>query len=166
MPMDETIAPDAQGLSRRRAGAHRQCGGASKSRTTPMAASFSPRCRCSSTAACRGWAMRRCSGCWNRWAPKRGELALEPDAGIWEYRGRSASTPIRSRCAGPAAPPGGDRAPARACRSRRALERRRRARHPGACCRSAWNPKSAKPSRPRSAPTISTPASCCCPISA
>ena len=32
--------------------------------------------------------MRACSGCWKRWRSKCVELALEPDAGIWEFRGR------------------------------------------------------------------------------
>ena len=87
-PMDEKIRRRPQRLSRRRSGAHRQRRGWDKSSTTPMAASSSPRCRCSSTAGCRGRATPGCSICWNRLGIEAGELAFEPDAGIWEYRGR------------------------------------------------------------------------------
>ena len=60
-----------------------------RSSTTPMAASSSPRCRCSSTGGCRGRATTVCSTCWSRSASRPQQLAFEPDAGIWEYRGRA-----------------------------------------------------------------------------
>ena len=60
---------------------------AEQTSTTPTAASSWPRRRCSSTAVCRAWATRPVPRCWSR-RRQGGELAFEPDAGIWEYRGR------------------------------------------------------------------------------
>ena len=60
----------------------------SRRSTTPTAASSSARRTCSSTSACRAWAMRRCSAGSSRSGIRRGASYLEPDAGPWEYRGR------------------------------------------------------------------------------
>ena len=79
--------------------------------------------------------------------------------------GASASTPIRRRCAGPAA--SGSRRSPRGSASRRAPNTGIRS--PSRCtprCSSAPGTRSAAPSPRRSAPTISTPACCCWPISA
>ena len=69
-----------------------RCGSATppsiRSSMTPMAASSLPPCRCSSTAACRGPATKACFISWRRWASRAAKKAFEPDAGIWEYRGR------------------------------------------------------------------------------
>ena len=78
----------ARRLSRRRSGAHRQRRGAIRISTTSTAASSWRRRRCSSTAGCPGRAMRRCFRLLEPLGEQAAKLALEPDAGIWEYRGR------------------------------------------------------------------------------
>ena len=97
---------------------------------------------------------------------KAGELALEPDAGIWEYRGRQRiHTHSAAMCWAGCQRLAAIAIAARPAGSRGALERRRRADARGAAAR-APGTRSARPSPPRSARTTSTPACCCCPISA
>ena len=102
--MDEEIA-DAP---RRAIAAMGRCASAmprwSRASTTPMAASSSPPCRCSSTAGCRGRAMRDLFHLLERLghiARAIGVRAGRRHLGI--SRPRSVSTPIRRPCAGPAA---------------------------------------------------------------
>ncbi len=69
----------------------------------PMAASSSPPCRCSSTAACRGPATSRCSVCWRRSATRPRTSRSSPMPASGNIAAAAASTPIRPPCAGPAA---------------------------------------------------------------
>jgi hypothetical protein len=72
----------------------------SRSRTTPMAASSSPRCPCSTIAGCRDWATRDCFGCWrhSEHAPASSHWRRTTASG--NIAGGNASIPIRPRCAG------------------------------------------------------------------
>ena len=101
--LDERIAPSARRLSRRRAGAHRQCRGRIRTSTTSMAASSWRRRRCSSTAGCRSRATRRCSRCSSRSASRRRGSRSSRTPASGNTAAASACTPIRRRCAGPAA---------------------------------------------------------------
>ena len=56
---------------------------------TPTAASFSRRCRCSSIAGCRSPGDAGLFRLLERIGVAAARLACEPDAGIWEYRGRA-----------------------------------------------------------------------------
>ena len=105
-----------------------------------------------------------CFGCWNRWAPKRASSPWRPTTVFGSTAGASASTPIRLRCAGPAATGWRRLPPGWACR----IARRTGMPSPSPCtrrCCRAPGTKSAKLSRPRSARMILTPASCCFPTS-
>ena len=55
---------------------------------TPMAASCSARSKCSSTSGCRKWATKLLFSHLEALGEQARILAFEPDAGIWEYRGR------------------------------------------------------------------------------
>ena len=89
---DRPDGGDDRGRISRAIAATGRCGSAMRrpcrSRTTPTAASSWRRCRCSSTIACRGRATRLCSGCWRRSGRRPSNWRLQPDAGIWEFRGR------------------------------------------------------------------------------
>src|SRR5215471_8875194 len=132
---------------------------------TPMAASFSPRCRCFSIAACRGPATKDCFICWNRSAsaPPKGPSCRTPASG--NIAAGNASTPTPRRCAGPAvsglppSPCGSD--------SNRALNSGTAS--PSRCMRNWWSgpgTRSAAPLPRHSAPTTSMPACSFLPISA
>ena len=69
----------------------------------PMAASFWPPCRCFSTGACRDPAMKVCSICWKSSASARRRRRWSRMPASGNIADASASTPIRRRCAGPAA---------------------------------------------------------------
>ena len=87
-PMDEEIATTSRVIT-----ATARCGSAmpppARSSTTPMAASFWRRCRCFLIAGCRVLATPACFITWNASAPRRRGSPSQPDAGIWEYRGRT-----------------------------------------------------------------------------
>ena len=107
-----------------------------------MAASSLPRCRCFSTGDCLGSGDEGLFRLLESLGARAGELALEADNGIWEYRGRRrihthstamcwagchrlAAIAARLGLAGPGSP----------------LERGCRARSPGALLQGAWNEK-------------------------
>ena len=94
------------------------------------------------------------------------ELALEPDAGIWEFRGRrQRAHPFGGDVLGRRQPARRDRHAARLRRPRGLLERRRRppADH---AARTGVESEAQGVQRGDSAPTTSMPACCCCPSSA
>ena len=99
-PMDEWMAPHLRATA-----AMDRCASATppstRSSMTPMAASSWPRCRCSSTGACRGRAMKTFSACSNGSAPRRRSSRSSRMPASGNIAAASASTPIRSRCAGP-----------------------------------------------------------------
>ncbi len=72
----------------------------SRCSTMPTAASFSARRRCSSTSACRAWAMPRCSIASSRWACRRGASPSSPTRARGNTAAASASTPTPPPCAG------------------------------------------------------------------
>ena len=88
--MDEVIAANLKGY---RDDGPVRVGNAARRKfsMTASAASFSRRCRCSSIVACHARATPGCSTCWKRVGVKA--AAFHPDAGIWEYRGRTRFTP-------------------------------------------------------------------------
>ena len=142
-----------------------RCGSATPRRcrtsTTPTAASSSRRCRCSSIIGCRGPATRRCSACSSRSAPRPSNWRSSRMPASGNSAAAAASTPIPRRCAGPASTasprsPRGSicRTAPRTGTSRPTSSRPR--------CWSRPGIRSARRSPPRSAPTISTPACCCC----
>ena len=77
-------------LSRHGPGAGRQCRPTSRSSTTPTARSSSPTPRPSSTSGCCARRRRRFRARWRRSASAPGQLHDKPDAGLWEFRTRSA----------------------------------------------------------------------------
>ena len=97
---------------------------------------------------------------------KAAQLALEPDNGIWEYRGRRRiHTHSAAMCWAGLQPARRHRLPARLQRARRPLERASPTRSTMRCWSGAGT-RNARPLPRLSARTTSTPASCCCPISA
>ena len=165
-PLDEWTAPDLAGLSRRRAGADRQCGGrpgAARHLWQHHPGRDADVLR--SPAAAPG---RRRPVPAARDARRQGGASsrFEPDAGIWEYRGRKRiHTHSAAMCWA-----GCHRLAAIAARlglkDRAAHWNRHRRSDPRRRCWSAPGTTSATPSPRRSAPTTSTPACCCCPSSA
>ena len=164
--MEERIAPGPQGLPQQRAGARRQCRGGVRSSTTRSAASFSLRCRCSSTAGCRG----------------RADAGLFRLAGAARRRGGAAGVRARRRHLGVSRPQPrahpfcrhvlGRLQPSERIASHLGLQKRTR--YWGEECdrnrereliEQKPGTKSAAPSPPASASTISMPACCCCPKS-
>ena len=92
-------------------------------------------------------------------------LALEPDAGIWEYRGRKrVHTYSAAMCWAGCQRLEAIAAPSRPRRSRAALGRDAPSGSASRCCKAPGMP-SARPSPPRSTATISTPACCFWPSS-
>ena len=109
--------------------------------TTSMAASSWRRRRCSSTAGCRA-GRRRPVPLLEPLGEQAARLALEPDAGIWEYRGRKrVHTHSAAMCwAGCQRLEAIARA-SRPCRSRALLGRASRGRIGDEVLQRAWNPK-------------------------
>ena len=155
-----------EGLSRRRPGAHRQRRRSRRTSTTPTAASSSPRCRCSSTSGCRGRATRP--------VPPAGDARREglrswrssPTPASGNSASRSASTPIRRRCAGPAATGSAAIAAHLGLADRAAYWDARGRRSSAELLEQAWNPEARRFTRGIRHATISMPACCCCPSSA
>ena len=160
-PMDEKTAP-AQGLSRRRAGAHRQCRG--RAGAERYLRQRHPR-RNADVLRPPAAAPRR-----RRTVPAAGTLgakaglALEPTTVSGNIAGASASTPIRPRCAGRAATGSPPSLRGWACRIAPPIGTPSPSPCATRCCR-APGTRSGRLSPPPSARMISTPAFCCCPIS-
>ena len=157
----------AQGLSRRRAGAHRQCRGLTGAERYLWQRHPRRDADVLSTGACRGSGDEGLF----RLLETLGEQGRRARAGSripasGNIAAAAASTPIRPRCAGPAvsgsppSPSGLD------CRTARRIGTPSPSRLHAGAAGSGPGTKSARRSPPRSARTTSTPACCCCPISA
>ena len=86
--------------------------------------------------------MRTCSSCWSGWASKAEALAFEPDAGLWEYRGRTrVHTYSAAMCWAGCNRLARDRGASRPARPRGAIGPRSRDRHPATLLERAWNEK-------------------------
>ena len=154
-----------EGLSRRRAGAHRQCGGGAEPARhlwqrdprgdadvlRPAPAAHGRRKPVPPARAARR------DGRQARARARRRHLGIP--------RAQAHPHPFGRDVLGRLPAAGGDRGASRARRSRRLLGRARRAASTARCWKRPGT-RSAAPSRRRSARTISTPACCCCPSSA
>ena len=146
-----------------------RCGSATPRRcrtsTTPTAASSWPRCRCSSTIACRGPATRRCFACSSRSAPRPSNWRSSRMPAFGNFAAAAASTPIRRRCAGPAST-GSPRSPRGSTFTDRAAYWNARGRHAsGGAAGAGLEPEAQGVHRGARHRRYSTPAFCCCPNS-
>ncbi len=164
--MDERDRAESRRLSRRRAGAHRQCrrrAGAARHLWQHHPRRHADVLRPPAAAAGRRVAVPAAR---SARAQGRTARARRPTPASGNIAAASASTRIRSRCAGPAATGSPRSRSALGFVERAQLLERRRRPHSCGAAGEGLEREARTPSPPPSAPTTSMPACCCCPNSA